>query len=139
MLDNARVEIINTVIKSDWTCDLLIIDEIHITPSESMRYVFQCVNYKNILGLTATIERLDGKEILIKQYAPVCDEITLEEAEKNEWISPHKEYLVLLDVDLTEYKELTKQFNQCFAQFNWDFNLAMGWIQPLYEKYRKVL
>lgn len=28
LLDNARVEIINTVVKYDWTCDLLVIDEI---------------------------------------------------------------------------------------------------------------
>jgi hypothetical protein len=27
---------------------------------------------------------------------------------------------------LTEYNELTREFNQCFAQFGFDFNLAMG-------------
>lgn len=36
-----------------------------------------------ILGLTATLERLDGKEIIIKKYAPVCDTITLNEATQN--------------------------------------------------------
>jgi hypothetical protein len=34
-----------------------------------------------ILCLTATLQRLDGKEVLIKQYAPVCDSITLSEAQ----------------------------------------------------------
>ena len=48
-----------------------------------MAKVFKCVNYKNILCLTGTLERLDGKEELIKQYAPVCDRITIEEAEEN--------------------------------------------------------
>lgn len=90
-----------------------------------MKYVFECVNYKNILGLTATLERLDGKEILIKQYAPVCDEITINEAEKNGWVAPHKEYCVLLDVDLTEYNRYTREFNQCFAYFNFDFGICM--------------
>jgi hypothetical protein len=33
--------------------------------------------------LTGTIERLDGKEIIIKQYAPVCDTISMNEAIEN--------------------------------------------------------
>lgn len=33
--------------------------------------------------LTGTMERLDGKEIFIKKYAPVCDEITMKEALEN--------------------------------------------------------
>lgn len=45
--------------------------------------VFERVSYKNILGLTATFERLDGKEILLSKYAPVCDTISIELAEAN--------------------------------------------------------
>ena len=126
LLDNARVEIINTVVKYDWTCDLIVVDEIHLMAAETFSKVFEKVSYKNILGLTATFERLDGKEVLISKYAPVCDTIDIELAEKNGWVAPHREYLVLLDVDLKEYNELTKEFNQCFAQFNWDFKLAMN-------------
>lgn len=47
-------------------------------------------------------------------------------AEENGWVAPHKEYLVLLDVDLTEYNQLTRTFNQCFATFGFDFNDAMN-------------
>lgn len=125
LLANAHVEIINSAIKFSWTCDLLVIDEIHLTPSDCFQKIFECVDYKNILGLTGTFERLDGKEILISKYAPVCDTITLNEAEDNGWVAPHKEYLVLLDVDLTEYNELSNTFNQCFAYFNYDFPTAM--------------
>lgn len=32
-----------------------------------------------ILCLTGTLERLDGKEVLVKAYAPVVDKITREE------------------------------------------------------------
>ena len=126
LLDNARVEIINTVVKYDWTCDLLVADEIHLMAADTFSKVFEKVSYKNILGLTATFERLDGKEILISKYAPVCDTIDITLAEKNGWVAPHREYLVLLDVDLKDYEENTKVFNQCFAQFGFDFNLAMG-------------
>lgn len=125
LLNNTRVEIINSAIKKEWICDLLVIDEIHLTPSDTFKRIFECVNYKNILGLTGTLERLDGKEEIIKHYAPVCDTITLTEAENNGWVAPHKEYCVLLDVDLTEYNELSKTFNQCFAYFGFSFEDAM--------------
>ena len=126
LLNNVRVEIINSAIKKQWTCDLLVIDEIHLTPSTTFSKIFECVDYKNILGLTGTFERLDGKEKLIQKYAPVCDTITIDEAEENGWVAPHKEYLVLLDVDLTDYNNWCKEFNQCFAQFDFNFELAMS-------------
>lgn len=87
-----------------------------------------------ILCLTATLERLDGKEELIKQYAPVCDEVTLKEAIEAGWVAPSKQYLVLLDVDLAEYKELDRKFNSYFAYFGWNFDTAMSCLQDW--KYR---
>ena len=56
----------------------------------------------------------------------MCDEVSLDVAVANGWVAPVKEYLVLLDVDLTEYNELCKTFNQCFAYFNYDFDTAMS-------------
>lgn len=125
LINNTRVEIVNTVIKLNWTCDLLILDEVHLFASETFKQTFECVNYKNILCLTGTLERLDGKEVIIKKYAPVCDEIPLEVAIENKWVAPVKEYLVLVDVDLTEYNELSKIFNQAFAYFDFSFKDAM--------------
>lgn len=122
---NARVEIINSVIKLDWSCDLLVIDECHLAAADTFQRVFQCVSYKFILCLTGTMERLDMRHLLIEKFAPICDRITIEEAEQNGWVSPHKEYLVLLNVDLTEYNEWTRKFNNYFSYFNYDFGLAM--------------
>lgn len=99
--------------------------EIHLAPSSTFVKIFECVDYNNILGLTGTFERLDGKEVIIQKYAPVCDEISITVAEENGWVAPHKEYCVLLDVDLTEYLEKTRIFNQCFAQFGFVFEDAM--------------
>jgi superfamily II DNA or RNA helicase len=101
-------------------CDLLVLDEIHRYASDMMAKIFSKVHYSMILGLTATIERLDGKEIIIKKYAPVCDTITLDEALENGWVAPVKQYLVLLDVDLTEYKKLDQKFNNYFSFFGYD-------------------
>lgn len=136
---NTRVEIINSVIKLDWTCDLLCIDECHQCAAKTFSQVFQVIQYKYILCLTGTMERLDMRHLLIEKYAPICDRITIEEAETNGWVAPHKEYVVMLDVDLTEYKEINKKFNNAFAFFGFDFKLAMRIkmrhiIVILYEK-----
>jgi len=48
--------------------------------SPTFSLIFQMVEYTLLLCLTATLERLDGKETIIKKYAPVCDEITMEYA-----------------------------------------------------------
>jgi superfamily II DNA or RNA helicase len=45
--------------------------------------VFERVHYTFILGLTGTMERLDMRHLLLEKHAPVCDRITIEEAEKN--------------------------------------------------------
>ena len=128
-LSNCRVMVINSIIKGEWDVDLLVIDEVHTTVSEHMRRIFDCVTYNMILCLTGTLERLDGKEILLQQYAPVCDTITMKEALTNGWVSPVREYVVMLDVDLTEYNKLNQAFIGYFSQMNYDFNLSMSCVQ----------
>lgn len=134
LINNCDVIIVNTIVKHTYVVDLLVIDEIHATASDMFQKIFTTVKYKMILGLTATLERLDGKEIIIKKYAPVCDTITLNEATQNGWVSPAKHYLVLLNVDLKEYKELDRKFNSYFAFFGFDFSCAMSALQDW--KYR---
>lgn len=129
LTNNCDVIIVNTLVKHTYTSDLLIIDESHRICSTTFCEIFNCVKYSMILCLTATLERLDGKEFIIKQRAPVCDTITLEEATKNGWVSPVKNYLVLLNVDLTEYKKLDKTFNSYFSFFGWEFQTAMSCLQ----------
>lgn len=106
-----------------------------------MGAIFECVDYEMILGLTATIERLDGKEILVKSYAPVCDEITIDQATSNGWLSPYKEYVVLLDVDMTEYNKWNQEFIGFFSQLGYDFSLGMKLCTNIIErrKYAKKM
>lgn len=94
--------------------------------------VYEKVKYKLVLALTATLERLDGKEEIIKKYAPVCDIITIDEAEKKGWVSPFREYLVLIETDLSKYEQLNKKFNAYFSYFSWDFNVAMNCVQDVF-------
>ena len=104
---NVEVVIINTAVKHSWNCDFLIIDEAHRCGADEFSKIFRCVKYKLILGLTATIERLDGKHVLIEKYCPVVDNISTIECLVNGWISEYKEYQVLIEVDdIDRYKAL---------------------------------
>lgn len=126
---NAEVVVINSATKTTTKCDLLILDEVHRYASDMFSKIFDVVTYRYILCLTATIERLDGKHVLLEKYAPVVDKITVHEAQVNNWTSQFTEYLVLVDVpDIDKYKSLTRQFTALFENFNYDFHLAMSLI-----------
>lgn len=93
--------------------------------------MFNRVDYKYVLGLTATFERLDEKHKIMAQYCPIVDSITTEEALLNGWISKFNEYQVLIDVDdIDVYKQYNRDFTEHFEFFNFDFNLAMSMVGP---------
>lgn len=128
---NTDVQIVNTVIKHNWKTDILIIDEAHRYASETFKEIFNKVDYKYILGLTATFERLDGKHEIIEKYCPVIDRVSTEEALLNGWLSNYKEYQVVINVDdIDVYKEYNREFTEHFEFFNYDFNLAMSCVGP---------
>ena len=128
---NSEVQVINTVIKHKWSCDLLILDECHRFSSNDFSQIFDCVKYKLILGLTATFERLDGKHYIMEKYCPIVDRITFLEASINGWVADYKEYVVLLDVDnIKEYKALNKEWTEHYEFFQFNFDLAMSMVKP---------
>lgn len=121
---NTDVLVINTAIKTNRVYNVLVIDEIHRCGAEEFSKIFQRVSFKHILGLTATFERLDGKEVLIAKYCPVIDTITLEDALLNGWVSPYKEYEVLLDVDnIDEWNEMNREFTEHYEYFGFNWEL----------------
>lgn len=124
---NAEAEVINTIVKHKYTCDFLVLDEEHRYASDLFKQIFNCVQYKLVLGLTATFERLDGKEKIIAKYCPVVEEITKLECLANGWISNYKEYQVLIDVDdIDYYKQLNKEFIRYFEFFGYDFQKCIA-------------
>ena len=113
------------------SCDLLILDEVHRCAAIKLLNVFKVVKYKLILGLTATFERLDGRDVLLAEHAPVVDTITLQEAVLNGWIAKYTDYVVIVEPDdLNIYKEYNKEFIQHFEYFGYNFNLAMKMSGP---------
>lgn len=125
--EHVMVNTVHSLVKQQGlTCDLFIADEIHMYASDIFINVFDTIQYKLLLGLTGTIKRLDGKEERILRYAPVVDEIKIEEAIQNKWVSEYVQYKVELEVNLEEYERHNSLFLHHFAYFGHNFDLAMG-------------
>ena len=136
---NTDVLVINTAIKANRVYNILVIDEIHRCGAEEFSKVFSKVNFKYILGLTATFERLDGKETLIAKHCPVIDTITLEDALVNGWVAPYVEYEVLLNVDnIDEWNAMNKEFTEHYEFFNFDWDLIKAMTGPTGWKNRQA-
>jgi len=129
------VEIINTAITLDTKIDFLILDEVHRMASNTFYTIFNKRKPGAILGLSATFDRLDGRHVLLDTYCPVCDTITVQEAINNKWLSPYKEYKVLIKVDdIDVYNQYNKEFNEAFSIFDRDFDLAMGCLTNIIKR-----
>lgn len=121
-----NVEIINSAIKRDDQIDLAILDECHKLGADTFFHIFDKRKPKLVLGLSATFNRLDGRHQLLEHYCPVCDIINLQEAIANKWLSPYKEYKVLIEPDdIDIYRQASSDFFNAFSYFNNDFALAM--------------
>ena len=139
-LKNVEVFTIHTYIKANRDPTLLVIDEIHNMGAETFSQIFTMADYKYLLGLTATLERTDGRHELIQKYAPICATVTLEEAVANKWVSDYEVYNIgvdLSDEDRLREVEINDAFNNYFAKLESDFDLAnacRGSMKPQWNK-----
>lgn len=126
LFQEVTVEVINSAAKKQEKVNFLILDECHREGSESFYEVFRNRDPDIVLGLSATFDRLDGRHELLNKFCPVCDTITVKEAIENGWLSPYREYKVLLEVDdIDVYKQANSEFQNSFSMLGYDFNLAM--------------
>lgn len=130
IFDSCEVHTMHDVSKNEYSCDLLIVDEIHKCLSNTLIKLFDNIKYKAILGLTATLERLDGRHVFLRDKCPVVDTIPITEAVSNNWLAEHKQYLVLIEPeDISTYLDYNREFYEHFSYFNHDFSLAMNCAQ----------
>jgi len=106
-----EVWVINSIASSDTLkyCSLLVCDEIHRYAAETFSEVFKVVKYQYILGLTATIERKDGKHVMLEQKAPIVDTVHLPMARKMGWVAEYEIYnygIALPEDEQQEYDTL---------------------------------
>ena len=133
--DHCDVIVINTAYKSKAKCDLLICDEMHAYGAEQFIKVFDKITYQFIFGLTATIERSDGMHEVLLQYAPVIDEVPIEECHKNGWVSDYLVYnlaVPMLEDETEDYDKANKQFRYAAGQIGFggsqSFNAAKRYL-----------
>jgi superfamily II DNA or RNA helicase len=115
-LSFVKVMVINSAIKHFHDVDMLVLDEIHRYAAESFRNIFHKVDSKYILGLTATLEREDGFHEIILEYLTVFDQISVDEALDNGWISPYIVYNIPVNLSAEEQIEYNKA-NNAFRHF----------------------
>lgn len=132
--------VINTVALrgEEYQTDLLILDEYHRYLSEQFITVTEKVKYKYRLDLSATGERLDGREELFRCYVPVIATVTMDEAKREGYVADFTEYNLGLDLTRSEEKDLERInhiYNTSFAWFNWDFQLAMACMTKYHKEY----
>lgn len=136
-MSNFKVIVINTAIKTTHTCDILILDETHRYVSEEFKRIFECVKYKKLLTLTATLERTDQKHYLVENNCPVIYRKTIKEALELNLIPKFIIYnlsVPITELSIKKYSLIDNKFNNFFAFFNFDFSLAMNCLQ--YENHR---
>lgn len=140
-LDHTKVHVINSAIKLKVIrCSLLILDEIHRYGAETFSKVFDVIRYSFVLGLTATIKRLDGKHSLLMQKCPIVDTVTIQECRRNGWVSEFTEYNLGIELSEEEkeaYDSLKRQFQAMFDKFKNDFELMKNCsfsAKPIYNE-----
>lgn len=121
-----EVVIVNTLIKNTYEVDLLIIDEIHRFAADTFSKTFEVVKYNKVLGLTATLERNDGKHEVILKHLEIVDEIPIEEGLDNGWVDPFE--VIKVPVTLTEQElERLNKLNKTYL----DVKTTLGKGNPM--------
>lgn len=96
---NNRIDSIN--LRPDFY-DFIIIDECHHQPASSYRAILDYFKPKILLGLTATPERMDEKDILVDFCGKIAAEIRLPEALNDKLLCPFQYFGITDSIDLSE-------------------------------------
>ncbi|MGV8125368.1 MAG: DEAD/DEAH box helicase family protein [Candidatus Xenobiia bacterium LiM19] len=84
--------------------EYIVIDEFHHSMADSYRRILEHFTPSFLLGLTATPERLDGRDVLsLCDYNVAC-EVRLLDAVDRGWLSPFQYFAVYDD---TDYQDIT--------------------------------
>lgn len=89
--------------------DLIIIDEAHHSESKQYKKVLKHFKSAKVLGVTATPDRADKKNL--KLFQSVAFRYSIEEAQRDGYLAPIKVEKVALDIDLSEVKRKKGDFD----------------------------
>ncbi|MBA4538185.1 DUF3427 domain-containing protein [Bacillus aquiflavi] len=91
--------------------DFIIVDEFHHAAAASYQKLLNYYKPKILLGLTATPERMDGKNILSYFDNNIASEIRLPEAINQKLLSPFQYFCITDTVDLSKLKWSRKGYD----------------------------
>lgn len=132
---DTEVYVINSFVRmTKMRCSMLILDEIHRYAAETFSKVFQVCIYDFLLGLTATMSRLDQKHQVLQRYAPICDKVTMWECRRNGWVSQMSEYnlgVQMSEEEMIHYTDLKDRFQKQFDKFGGDFGIMKDCAQNI--------
>lgn len=121
---NYEVFVINSYIKTNMTCDFLIIDEIHKTSStEAVEFnkVILESSWKYFLGLTATLSSTHKDTLNKREIKEFCN-ISVREALTYNWVNKLEEYNVYVNFTKEEQIEYDNIEKMCTFYFKTFFN-----------------
>lgn len=130
-LKNVDIYVINSYVLTDrqWSCNLLVIDEVHRVANEDSEYFSTTINrtnFKFILGLSATLDF--GKRAFLEKYGlKSAGKVTLQEAEAKGWIARHQIYnlgLELSSSDKEKYRVIEDTHDSNFRKLNQSWDIA---------------
>jgi superfamily II DNA or RNA helicase len=134
-LKNVEVFVINTYVKSQHDCALLIIDEVQHAAGEKAKTfnkVIELTKFNWLLCLTATLE--DNHKTFLHGYGvKLIEKFTAQQGVDAGWLSPYKVLCVPIELDAEDrekYEIINKNYNKYGSPFYRgafiDFNIAMG-------------
>lgn len=92
--------------------DLIIVDEFHHAAARSYQAVIEYFEPKFLLGLTATPDRMDGKDVYALCDGNVAYQIHFIEAISKGWLSPFHYYGVYDDTDYSQITWLGSKYDE---------------------------
>ncbi|GIO91435.1 MULTISPECIES: DEAD/DEAH box helicase family protein [Paenibacillus] len=91
--------------------DLIVVDEFHHAAANSYQSVIQYFKPKFLLGITATPDRMDGKDVYALCDGNVAYQIHFIEAIRRGWLSPFQYYGVYDDTDYSSIRWLGTHYD----------------------------
>ncbi len=92
--------------------DLIVVDEFHHAAAASYQSVIDYFQPKFLLGITATPDRMDGKDVYAICGGNVAYQIHFIETIRRGWLSPYRYYGVYDDTDYTNIRWLGTRYDE---------------------------
>lgn len=111
---------------------LIIWDEAHHMVSPESYKVVESVKNRNMLSLSATIERSDQMEHLLTDIMPIKYSLSQKEAIKQDIIAPFEiklEKVLFNQEKQDKYNEISEEIRECLANFGFDHRAAMAYLK----------